>query len=502
MNQFTRRKFIGQLAGAAFATSLPRVMRAKGASAGTRKPNVLFLMADDTRAELGCYASRLGAQTPHLDALAKAGVRFDRNYCQFPLCNPSRSSLLTGRYPTETGVLGNRAGFRTAHPGWISLPQLFKEAGYVSAATGKILHAGYDDPKAWTFGGSATVEDRSDGCGRTLVFERAEGPPRPPGNLPPLPEDTRQAPVSDRVIALDGNGESHVDYQTATEAISFLGRLKDEPFFLACGLRKPHSPICAPQKFFDLYDVNKIELPPDFAPWPTVPPGFPSAAIRKLNADLFIGRPAGVAEAREVIRAYLAAISWTDWNLGRVLAELDRLGLRENTIIVFVTDHGYQLGERGKWSKAGSLFEQGTRVPLIIAAPGAGGNGQSCARIVQSVDLYATLAELCGLTMPADMKTSVSLAPLIENPQSAWARPAYSVWSENGRTLHGVAVRTEKWRYAEFGPNGENGAMLFDSKNDPLELTNLAEDPRHAQTRAELSALTKKHAATLPKTAA
>lgn len=474
------------------------MLRAASSAKAVRRPNVLFLMADDMRAELGCYHSRFGTHTPHLDALAQAGVRFDRNYCQFPLCNPSRSSILTGHYPTQTGVLGNRGlSYRKLHPDWTSLPQLFRQNGYVTFATGKILHAGYDDPEAWTEGGSATVEDRSDGGGRILKEPRAEGPPPPPGIKAPLPEDNRQASVSDRLVMLEGDGEHHPDYQTATEAIEYLRRHKDQeqPFFLACGVRKPHTPICAPQKFFDLYDPKKIELPPDFAPWPTVPPGFPSAAIRKRNADLFIGRPAGEQEAKDVIRAYLAAISWSDWNLGRVIAELDRLGLRDNTIVVFIVDHGYQLGEKGKWSKAGSLFEEGTRVPLIISAPGAKGNGRSCPRIVQSVNLYATLAELCGLQLPTGVE-SVSLAPLVNDPDAAWDRPAFSVWSEDGKTLHGTAVRTADWRYAEFGPNAEHGAMLFDMHADPQQLKNLADEGRYADVRRQHAALLRDFAAT------
>jgi arylsulfatase A-like enzyme len=164
-----------------------------------------------------------------------------------------------------------------------------------------------------------------------------------------------------------------------------------------------------------------------------------------LNADLFIRRGASLYEARQVIRAYLASISFVDYNLGRVMAELDRLGLRENTIVVFVCDHGYQLGEKGKWSKAGSLFEMGTRVPLMIAAPGMKGNGKTCTRIVQSVDIYSTLTELCGLPLPAGNEGR-SLTPLLRHPGARWDHPAYSVWSEDGRTLHGTAIRTEKWR--------------------------------------------------------
>ena len=523
----TRRGFIGRVAGAAAAAALPRSLFSQTAARSGGKPNVLFFMCDDLRVELGCYGSRFGAQTPNLDALAAAGVRFDRNYCQFPLCNPSRSSFLTNRHPTTTMVLGNRTNFRPAHPDWVSLPQLFRENGYTSLRTGKIFHDIYDDPKAWTVGGGTPLRDGGLG-GQPLAI------PRPPAAslqaapsdrlrivdhsrerepdfrsadiatqyvLPALAQDSAQAAHSDQIIVLDGEGEGHADYQTADTAIQYLRDHRDEPFFLGCGFVKPHSPPCAPRKFFDLYDPAKLPLTPDFAAWPTVPPGFPSAAIRRHNADLFIGRGASEAEAREVIRAYIASATFADWNLGRVVAELDRLGLRQNTIIVFIVDHGYQLGEKGKWSKAGSLFEMGTRVPLMIAAPGLAGNGRSCHRIVQSIDLYSTLAELCGLPLPVGGE-GVSLTSLLRDPAAAWDRPAYSVWSEDGRTLHGVAVRTEKWRYAEYGPEGANGAMLFDAQADPLEMTNLARDPGHASVCAELAALTRRYASRLGQTEA
>jgi arylsulfatase A-like enzyme len=466
MSGTTRRTF---LAGTVAGTG------AMAQRAQTRRPNVLFLMSDDMRVELGCYQSRFHAQTPNLDALAHSGVRFDRNYCQFPLCNPSRSSLMTGRHPMITGVLGNRTAFRDAHPDWISLPQLFKDNGYVSARTGKIFHGGIDDPKAWTVAGGATDEEGAGGGGRAQAT-------------------MTRAQYSDRIVVLEGNGEEHGDYHTADRAISYLRQYKDRPFFIGCGFVKPHSPPTAPRRFFDLYDVSKLQLPPDFAAMPTVPAGFPKAAIRPKNADLFIGRPASEDEARAVIRAYLASISWCDWNIGRVIGELDRLGLRENTIIVFVVDHGYQLGEKGKWSKAGSLFEMGTRVPMIISAPGQKGNGQASLRMVQSIDIYSTLVELCGLKLPPGNQGR-SLASLLARPDAGWEYPAYSVWSEDGESLHGVAVRTEQWRYAEFGPKGVNGAMLFDPHADPFEMKNLAEEPRYAKIRAELSALVRTYAA-------
>lgn len=518
----TRRHFLGQVAGAAAAASLPQILRGQSSVKTARKPNVLFFMADDMRVELGCYHSRFGAQTPNLDALAAAGVRFDRNYCQYPICNPSRTSLLTNRHPTTTGVLGNGTNFRDTHPDLVSLPQLFRENGYAALRTGKIFHGSFDDPKAWTQGHNERTGDGGAG-GRQMILPRPESgtPHATPSDrmrivgadrarepdyrtadhatqyvLPALPGDVTRAAHSDRLIVLDGEGEGHPDYRTADTAISYLRDHQNEPFFLGCGLVKPHTPFCAPQKFLDLYDPDKIELPPDFAAWPTVPPGFPSAAIRRHNADLFIGRGATEEEAKLAIRHYIASITYADWNLGRVVAELDRLGLRENTIIVFVVDHGFQLGEKGKWSKAGSLFELGTRVPLMISAPGMAGNGRSCHRIVQSIDLYSTLAELCGLPLPPGGEGN-SLTPLLRNPESAWDRPAYSVWSEDSRTLHGVAVRTEQWRYAEYGPAGANGAMMFDPKADPQELKNLAYDPAYAGAREELSALTRQYAAKL-----
>ena len=496
MPPHTRRAFLGQLAGTTLAAALPATLHAQSTSgAAKRKPNVLFIMSDDMRVELGCYASMFNAKTPNLDALAKAGVRFDRNYCQFPLCNPSRVSLLTGRNPTKTSVLGNRTDFRVAHPDWTTLPQLFKENGYVAVRAGKIFHGGIDDAKSWNATsdqGGPTDDGSGAAVGKTMAIPRVQIP-MPNGVLPPLPADNDRAAYSDRIVVLEGNGEGHGDYHTANRTIANLRKYKDQPFFIACGFVKPHSPPTAPQKFFDLYDVDQIHLTPDFAAWPTVPPGFPTAAIRKRNADLFIGRGASEAEAKEVIRAYIASISWTDWNMGRVIAELDQLGLRDNTIVVVIADHGYQLGEKGKWSKAGSLFEMGTRIPLIIHAPHARGNGQASKRIVQSLDLYPTLAELCDLAAPPEIE-GTSLVPLLDQPDAEWNQPAYSAWSEDAKTLHGVAVRTEEYRYAQFGPNGKAGAMLFDPKADPLEMKNLADDTQFAQVCAELSSLTKKYA--------
>ena len=501
----TRRTFLTKAAGAALATTLPAAAQnaappkpaatAKSPAVAKRKRplNVLFLMSDDMRPELACYASRFNAHSPNIDRLASQGVRFDRNYCQFPLCGPSRSSLFTAHLPRETGVLGNAqdGGAPVKHPDWWTIPRLFKENGYTTLRAGKLFHPGQDDHSGWTDFDGYTESLHPTAVGAKMDIPRVQIP-QPDGVLPPLPQDNAQAAHSDEILVLQGDGEGGGDYVVADRAIKMLNQVAadpSKPWFVGCGFSKPHSPPEAPQKYYDMWDPTKIVLPPDFAAWPTVPPGFPKAAIRPRNADLFIGRGASESEARQVIRAYLASIAWADWNLGRVVAELERLKLRDNTLIVFVADHGYQLGEKGKWSKAGSLFEGGTRVPLIVSMPGAKGNGHTCTRMVQSLDIYRTVAELAGLEPPAGAE-GTSLVPLLEDPRGPkWDQPAYTIWSEDGRTIHGTAIRTEQWRYAEYGKDAANGAMLFDVHADPMELTNLADDPKHAATRAELSKL-------------
>jgi arylsulfatase A-like enzyme len=355
-------------------------------------------------------------------------------------------------------VFDNSVYFRTAHPDWVTLPQLFKANGYVAARTGKIFHGGIDDTDAWTTGGEQRVNQKT-------------RPKQNPGN-------------SDRIVKLDGDGEAHGDYKTATRAVELLEELKDKPFFVAVGFTKPHSPPTAPAKLFDLYDPAKIPLPPDFAAIPTVPPGFPEASVPKRSSDLFIGREASPEEAREVIRAYHASLTFTDTQIGRVLAALDRLKLRDKTVIVFFGDHGYHLGEKGKWSKHNSVFEVAARVPMIVCAPGSAA-GKNSPRTVQLLDIYPTLAELCGLTPPTGLEGH-SLAPLLKDPQAQWSHPAYTVCNNAG--ARGQSVRTERWRYSEWN-GGAAGAVLFDEQADPHEMKNLADDPTHKAVVAEMKSL-------------
>lgn len=431
----------------------------QAADAPKRPLNVLLIAVDDLRPELGCYPHGR-AQTPNLDQLAAEGVRFDRAYCQFPLCNPSRTSLLTGRYPQSTGVVDSFHWFQALHPEFVSLPRFFQQHGYHTLRAGKIFHGGLDDAEAWTTGG----EPRS--------FAGDQRPPK-----------VKVPGQSDRIAAVEGDGSELKDYQTATAAERLLETHRDEPFFLAVGFIATHSPLIAPRADFERYDAAAIKLPSDFSPRPTLPPNFPAAALPVRNGDLFVDRTASPQAARETIQAYLAATSFIDTQVGRVLRKLNELGLADNTIVIFFGDHGYHLGERGKWSKHNSLFEVAARVPLIVRLPGAGGNGSVCPRTVQLLDIYPTLAAATQLTPPQDLEGH-SLLPLLTNPQAPWPHPAFTMVSEEGRPT-GLSIRTERRRYTEWN-DGEEGATLFDHDHDPAEHVNLAENPEYSEVVVDM----------------
>lgn len=449
-----------------------------------KKYNVLFLISDDLRPEVGVYGS--GAKTPNIDKIAARGMRFDNAYAQYPVCNPSRSSFLTGRYPTQDGVMDNNTYFRAIHPDYVTLPQYFMNNGYVTLRSGKIFHGGIDDQVSWTEGGEPT---RASITGRGNQNTQAVRPADAPANGTPAvagaPRRSPAAIASDRIIVLDGDGETHGDYLTATRAIDFMDKNKDKPFFLAVGFVKPHSPPTAPKKFFDLYDVNKIPLPVDYGTDPKAPPGFPPISIAPTNSDLFIGRPSTPESAREMKRAYWASTSFMDEQLGRVMDALKRNKLEDNTIVVFFGDHGYHLGEKGKWSKGYSLYELGLRVPLIVALPNA--KAQHTTQIVSLLDLYPTLAELCGLPKPPDQEGHSFVAQL-KNPKANRDFPSYAVVDYRGKT--GKSVRTKRWHYVEW-TEGQDGMMLFEHPKDSLELKNLATDPAYAKTIQEMKNLLK-----------
>lgn len=439
MNLMRRRDFL------ASSAALPL-------AAQSAKPNVLFIAVDDLNAGVGCYGAPV--RTPHIDRLAAQGVRFERAYCQYPLCNPSRSSMLSGRRPPRTGILENATWFRDKMPDAVTLPQHFRQNGYRTMCAGKIFHGGLDDDKAWDIGGTKLNRQ----------------PPR-------TPEQTKEREkTADRWLALDSE-EDTLDYRNASRAIELLNEKHDKPFFLALGFAKPHVPFLAPKKYFDMYPIERVATPPDFTPLPrTDHPAY------RPNFDIFIRRPAGVDEARQMIAGYRAATSFMDAQLGRVLDALESSGRRRDTIVVFFGDHGFHLGEKGMWSKQ-TLFEVSTRVPLIISVPGTRNAGKPTAGTAELVDLYPTLAELCGLPAPKDIDGG-SLVPLLEKPKAKWNQPAFT-FIRRGSVM-GASVRTARYRYTEWEGAA---AELYDEQTDPRESRNIAADPRFARTVAEHSKL-------------
>ncbi len=437
------------------------------APAVKRPLNVLFIAADDMNNDLGCYGHPT-VRTPNLDRLAARGVRFDRAYCQFPLCSPSRTSVMTGRRPDTTQVHDLRRHFREVLPDVVTMGQLFQGAGYHVARVGKIYHygnpgqigtSGLDDPPTWNEFVNPKGVDKTEEETQVVNFT----PKRGLGSA--LAIHASQAP-----------DEAHTDGIVATEAIRLLEANRDRPFFVAAGFYRPHCPYIAPQRYFDLYPAEKVRLAPfDLREWTTIP-----------EAALWLREPHfGVDESarRQSIQAYHASISFVDTQVGRLLDALDRLDLADRTVVVFWSDHGYLLGQHGQWMKM-TLFEDSARVPLIVAGPGvaATARGKGCARTVELLDLYPTLAELCALKAPAGLE-GASLKPLLENPRARWDRPALTQVSRGAGNngFMGYSLRTERWRYTEW-ERGERGAELYDHEGDPGELRNLANDPDHART--------------------
>lgn len=440
--------------------------------AGAEKPNVLLIMADDLNCRLGCYGDPL-VKSPNIDRLAREGVRFDRAYCQYPLCSPSRSSFLTGRRPDATGVLTNPGNtshphFRDKLPEAIAMPELFRKNGYAVVRVGKLYHynvpkgigtPGLDDPRSWDRTFNPKGRDTDD---EPRIFTLAKG----------------QFGGTLSWLAADGTDAEQTDGLAATRAVALLRELKGKPFFLAVGFYRPHTPYVAPKKYFDAYPVSSINLP-------KVPAGhdaaIPTPAIANRKAE-----EKGLTDElrRQAIQAYHASTSFMDARVGELLDALDRLDLAKNTIVVFASDHGYHLGEHNLWQKS-SLFDGVARVPLIIRAPGNKGAGQGSPRTVEMIDVYPTLADYCGLKAPGELE-GLSLKTFLDNPGAARERPAYT--QVRRPMADGRSVRTERHRYTEWN-KGEKGRQLYDLDADPLEHNNLAEDPAQQQTIARLSKL-------------
>jgi len=437
----------------------------------TAKTNVLFIAVDDL-ANVLASAGSSPALTPNLDRLAARGVRFDRAYCQIPLCNPSRASILTGMRPDVTTVYDLDRHFRDQVSDVITLPQLFKQNGWFTARVGKIYH--YDVPKGIGTDGlddAASWQQVINPKGRDIADEALI--------TNPLPE----RPISAAMcwLAADGTDEEQTDGMIASEAVRLLEQHQNEAFFLGVGFFRPHTPYVAPKKYFEMYPLEKVRLP-------TAPANdrddIPPAAFAHNCPIPNYGLP--TETCREALRAYLACVTFVDAQIGRVIDALDRLNLTANTIIVFWSDHGYHLGEHlGAWQKR-NLFEESARAPLMIVAPKAAGNGQASKAIVEFTDIYPTLADLCGLQAPATA-TGRSLRPLLAAPTKNWKGHAFTQILRPGddSPFVGRSVRTDRWRYTEWD-GGKQGAELYDHDNDPREFTNLAQDPAQAANIAEL----------------
>lgn len=450
----------------------PRAAADPKPAAGPKK-NVLLIIADDlTTTALGCYGSPI-ARTPNVDALAAKGVRFDRAYCQFPLCNPSRCSFMTGRRPDTTRVYDNGVNFRKNLPPDVhTIPQHFRKAGgYFVARVGKIYHYGVpaqigtngmDDGASWDQVINPKGRDKDEEKD-VINFTGAPG----------------QLGAALCWLQTAGTGDDHTDGKIADETIKLIEKHKDGPFFIACGFFRPHVPCVASENYFAQYPLDKITVPHDPIDHPSQAPPI-ALAVKKPNYGL------DEDKLKVFTRAYYASTSLMDAQTGRLLAALDRLKLADNTVVVFISDHGWCLGEHGQWQKQ-LLFEESARVALTIYDPASKGNGKVSTRPVELVDLYPTLSDLCGLPAPAGAEGK-TLRPFLDDPQAPCDKPAFTQTIREGGKVMGRSVRTQRWRYTEWGA-GRRGVELYDHDADPKEYTNLAADPKHAGTVAELSKL-------------
>ena len=442
-----------------------------------RKRNVLLITADDYNVAMGAYGNPV-VKTPNLDRLAARGVRFDRAYCQNPLCNPSRASFMSGLRPNTTGIQTNGPRLRERMPDVVTLPQLFQNNGYVAARVGKIYHQGI--PR------KVLTQSHDDAPSWDIVHDPPGAEFATPGQeTDPTPERSQGF----RQVIGEGNGEEQHDYEAATKAIEILANHGGKPLFLAVGFIRPHVPVIAPKGHFDRHPLDQIKLP-------DVPPDdrddIPPAAFH--SEPVYWGMTE--RQSREAIRAYYASVSFMDEQVGRLLDALDRLKLADDTLIVFLGDHGYLLGEHQTWQKM-TLFEESCRVPLLMAGAGITQRGTAPRGLVELIDVYPTVAELCGLKPPAAVEGS-SLAAMLEDP-AAPGKPAAFTQLQR-KNVAGRSVRTDRWRYTEWN-GGAAGAELYDHQSDPREHTNLAKDPRYAEQISSLKGLLDRTLpATLPAT--
>ena len=465
MKRVSRRSFLRVGAAAATTAVVPAAL---GSAHG--KLNVLFIIVDDLNHSLGCYGEPV--HTPSLDALAARGVRFDAAYCQYPLCGPSRDSLMTGLPPDATHVLDNRVAFRKALPAAVTLPELFRKNGYYSARVGKIYHAGNpmdeghdgdDDPQSWDYKFNNAGVDRT-AQQKNLVQFSKEKTGLGDGCA------AYQSPSPDREIT---------DSIGADEIIRLLQANRDKPFFLAYGLYRPHVPWIVPKPYFDKYPLATIKAEP-----------FDPAEMKQAPAPAYNSDVPNLGMSEEECKAsrqaYYASTTFIDTQVGRVLAALKASGLEQNTVVVFCADHGWQLGQHGLWEKL-TLFEWAARVPFMMAGPGIPAGGV-VHRTTEHLDIYPTLVDLCGLK-DAPQLAGVSVKPLLSDPRGAsWTKPAVTQVRRPGPNQHptnGYSIRTERYRYTVWAGR-ETGEELYDYQTDPREVRNLAADASFKSIKQDL----------------
>ena len=504
--------------------------------AEAERPNVLFIAVDDLRPELGCYGYSV-VKSPHIDRLAREGLIFRRAYCQEAICGPSRASLMTGFRPDGVGVVHNKTYFRDTVPHVVTLPQHFSRHGYQAVYLGKIYHAWMrDEEKSWNtkaavprydapFGGSEYQLPES----HQIVRRRRLEVEQQYGTL-----DVEGLTCGPATESADVPDHAYSDGRSGDAAVLTLRRLQGEPFFLAVGFRKPHLPFVAPKRYWDVYDPAEIELASHTAP-PKDAPAVSLHSSFELRTRVGIPKsgPIDDALARHLIHAYLACVSYVDAQVGKILDELDRLELRDKTIVILWGDHGWHLGEYGVWGKA-TNYEIATRVPLIISAPGQRVRGGSSEALVELIDMYPTLCELAGLPLPEHLE-GTSFVPLLERRGRPWKSAVFSqfpcpalrewaalplsdamrktffgplirqaegriaaenpeVWSPERFNNHvmGYTMRTDRHRVVAWvdvrRPDGEPLAVeLYDHENDPQETCNVAADPANAELVADLT---------------
>ncbi len=496
-----RREFlhgIGRLALAGLASQmLPSRLFAQ--STAKKKINVLMIAVDDLRPQLGCYGQKQMI-TPHMDQLASEGALFMSAYCQQAVCSPTRSSLLTGTRPDTTKVWDLKTHFRKALPDVVTLPQHFRNNGYHSIGIGKIYHGGYDDPPSWSepwIPGKGKQYAKDAASKSTGDDEVQTSRPAAASKKAQTTKPAKKGPNGPPYECLDVPDNTYTDGITTDKAIEILHRIKDEPFFFAVGLIKPHLPFVAPKKYWDLYDESKIEIADNpFAPKGVAPMAMhTSGELRGYHGMPKNTDPFPEELQRKLIHGYYACCSYTDANVGRLLKALDDEGLRENTVVVLWGDHGWHLGEHGIWTKH-TNFEHATRGCLMMRAPGKQ-NAAKVEGLTEFVDIYPTLCDLAGLDKPEHLE-GTSFAPLLDDPARQWKKAAFSQFprSYKGKSYMGYSMRTERYRYTEWkekkgGKITDNlgGVELYDYQTDPEENTNLADDKKHAGVRKQLAAM-------------